>query len=147
MRLKQRRCMGNNRHRAALVVVRPRPDLVGGRQQVGGRQVLRGKDAVHGLKRKLTPAVQEIGKMGLAKAGLAGQKETLSVPRCILRSSSRRRRSCIWVKFICGKSATSNGTDASLFSSGKAIRADWPHIFSALAANWKALSGKRSGDD
>ena len=52
--------------------------------------------------------------------------ETLRVPLCILRSSSRRRRSCICVIFICGKSATSNSLGTSPVSHGKAKRADWP---------------------
>ncbi len=53
-------------------------------------------------------------------------KETLTVPRWILRSSSRRRRSCIWLKFICGKFATSNECLSSLLSHGKLIRAGSP---------------------
>ena len=41
--------------------------------------------------------------------------ETLSVPRLILRSSSRRSRSCIWVKFIVNNLPPAMTTKASAF--------------------------------
>jgi hypothetical protein len=50
------------------------PGLVQHGKQVGGGQVLGGKHAVDGLQRKLAPMVQEIGEVGLAKAGLTGQQ-------------------------------------------------------------------------
>ena len=40
-------------------------------QQVTGAKVLRRQDAIHGLQRELSPAVKEVGEVGLAKAGLA----------------------------------------------------------------------------
>jgi hypothetical protein len=52
-------------------------------------------------------------------------KLTLSEPRSILRRSSRRSRSCIWVKFICGSFATSHDKAAVPFAHGKAICLDW----------------------
>jgi hypothetical protein len=58
----------------------------------------------------------------LPKPVCRARSETLRVPRCILRSNSVRRRSCIWVKFICGKSASSHGDDRSQFSFSKPIR-------------------------
>jgi len=49
------------------------------------------------------------------------RSEMLRVPRCILRSNSTRRCSCIWLKFICGKSASIHGDDRSQFSVSEPI--------------------------
>ena len=64
---------------------------------------------------------RKLDRCDLPKPVCRASSETLRVPRCILRSNSIRRRSCIWVKFICGKSATSHGDDRSLFSFSKPI--------------------------
>lgn len=46
---------------------------VGG-QQIACAQVLRVQDAVHGLERKLTAAVEKVGEVGLTEAGLAREQ-------------------------------------------------------------------------
>ena len=53
-----------------LTISRETPGSVDYGQQIVGCEVLRGEDPIHGLEGKLPPAVQEIGKMGLAEAGL-----------------------------------------------------------------------------
>jgi hypothetical protein len=66
-------------------------------------------------------ACRKLDKCDLPKPVWRARSETLRVPRCILRSNSTRRRSCIWVKFICGKSASSHGDVRSQFSFSKPI--------------------------
>jgi hypothetical protein len=83
--------------------------------------------------------------MRLPKPVWRASRETLTVPRCILRSSSRRSLSCIWVKFICGKSATSNGRKCFLVCSGKANRVVWPSIEGVPVRIRKLSSGKGGG--
>ena len=67
------------------------------------------------------------------------RSETLRVPRCILRSNSTRRCSCIWVKFICGKSASSHGDDRSQFSFSEPICA-----FRASFSGFSCTSNRRN---
>jgi len=71
--------------------------------------------------------------------------ETLTVPLCILRSNSRRRRSCICVKFICGNSATSNTGGDPSFSTGKAEGPDGLH-FERFVTNMKVRMQKSTGE-
>ena len=49
-------------------------------QKVGNRQMLGGKHAIDGLQRKLAPAVQKIGEMGLAQTGLTSQQRDADRP-------------------------------------------------------------------
>ena len=115
-RLEERRGVRDHRDGAAVLAFRPRAR----------------PDARRAADRQPSDAARpECGPWPPAKAGAGcaenwrdapGQtpsaapiSETLSVPRCILRSSSRRSRSCIWVKFICGKFAASNGSESSAF--------------------------------
>jgi len=46
--------------------------FIGCRQEIACRHVLSGKYAIQRIQRKLTAAVQKIGEMGLAIAGLPG---------------------------------------------------------------------------
>src|SRR5580658_8725822 len=71
--------------------------------------------------------------------------DTLTVPRCILRSSSSRSLSCICVKFICGNSATSNGSAWSLFAPGKSVLVSWPQLWAHGGRPGIALSEKLQG--
>src|ERR1700739_25986 len=61
----------------------------------------------------------------------------LRVPRCILSSNSPRSSSCIWVKFMCGKSATSHGDGRSVFSLSKPIC-----VFSASFSGFLCTSNR-----
>src|ERR1035437_2602154 len=49
-------------------------------EQISGGHVLRGQDAVHGLQRKLSPAVKKIGKMRLAEPRLPGKQRYAERP-------------------------------------------------------------------
>jgi hypothetical protein len=73
-RLKESCGVRNHWDCAGALIFAPESFLAERRQQVGNRKALRGQDAVHGLQRKLTPAVQEIREVGLAETGLAGQE-------------------------------------------------------------------------
>jgi hypothetical protein len=65
--------MGDDRYRKVFFIVGSDGSLMERGQEVGSGEMLRGEHAVHGLKRKLTPAVKEIGKMRLAESSLARQ--------------------------------------------------------------------------
>ena len=78
-------------------------------QKIGRRQMLGGQNPVHRLQRELPPAVQEIGQMRLPEARLAGQqRDAERSPLYPAQQFQAEALSCIWVKFICGKFATSN---------------------------------------
>jgi hypothetical protein len=49
-------------------------DMLDGGQKVGNREVLGDKDPIQRLQGELPPAVQEVGQMRLAKAGLPRQQ-------------------------------------------------------------------------
>ena len=70
-------------------------------------------------------AWRKLDKCDLPKPVCRARSETVRVPRCILRSNSTRSRSCIWVKFISGKSASSHVDGRSQFSFSKPICAFW----------------------
>jgi hypothetical protein len=72
-RLKERHRMRDERDRTSFFVRRQSPGQMQCGKKVGGSQMLGGEDAIHRLQRKLAPTVQEIGEMGLPKAGLASQ--------------------------------------------------------------------------
>ncbi len=72
--LEKSRSVRNHRDRAGVLIFLPESFLRQRRQQIGDGESLRGQDTVYGLKRKLTAAAQEIRKMGLPKAGLAGEQ-------------------------------------------------------------------------
>ncbi len=49
-------------------------------EQIVGFEVLCSEDPIHGFEGKLATAVQEVGEMGLAKAGLASQQRDAQRP-------------------------------------------------------------------
>src|ERR1700745_2061483 len=71
------------------------------------------------------------------------RRETLTVPVFILRNNSRRRRSCICEKFICGNFTSSNGPKWSAFSESNAICRHSPLFAVARAVCELAGAGEK----
>jgi hypothetical protein len=69
--LKERGRVGDQWHRGVFHLVRRIPGAVDYGQQIGCGQMLRSQDSIEGIERKLAPAVQKVGEMGLPKPGLA----------------------------------------------------------------------------
>ena len=115
-------------------------------EQIGGRQVLGGQNAVHRLEGELTPAVQEIGEMRLAKAGLASQQGDAErsplYPAQQLQAETFVHLGKIHLWKIRHQQWEGR---LFVFLQEKSIRADWPSFSSASASDWKALNGKLCG--
>jgi len=60
IRIKERACVGDDRHRAAIPVGNAVALLANYGEQIAGRHVLGSQDAIHGIEGKLTPAMQEV---------------------------------------------------------------------------------------
>lgn len=78
--LKERGGMGDNWNRVACDVNREVVGLTENGKQVVGFEVLCGENAVHCIEGKLPAAMQEIGEVGLSKAGLAGEQRNTQCP-------------------------------------------------------------------
>jgi hypothetical protein len=72
--------MGNDGHGVGVPISRETPGSVDYGEQIVGFEVLCSEDPIHGFEGKLATAVQEVGEMGLAKAGLASQQRDAERP-------------------------------------------------------------------
>ena len=73
--LKESNAVGDDGDRTSFLTEKIMIGVAPGRgKQVGSHELLGGEDSVHGVQRELPAAMEEIGEMGLSKAGLAGEQ-------------------------------------------------------------------------